>query len=169
MRFDPYWFCVTPEAFIFSHLPENNEWQLTSQIITLKQYENLPFLNECIFKLGFNAQDIFLKGVSGDLKEFVKTFPTSYPINAGHLPVAKEITRGKAYTFSIESEYLENVMLRDGAQWIEMKKEGNRFKIEYAPKEDKLKVLAKANWYDKNYETIAVYDIVDDENLTATL
>jgi hypothetical protein len=167
MRFDPYWFCVQPEAFIFSHFPESKEWQLTNQTITLGQYEILPFLHDNFFKLGFNSDNIFQEAISGHTKEFVETFPTHYPIKKVELPIVKKLERGREYTFLIESEYLENVMIIEGGEWIELKRDGNVFKIKYAPKGEKLKISVKVNWYDKEFWTIVVYDIVDEKNLTA--
>lgn len=167
MRFDPYWFCVPPEAFIFSHLPENKDWQLISNSITLKQYENLSFIDDTFFKLGFDSKQIFERAISGTTNEFVETFPFNYPINGAELPIDKKIERGREYTFSIESEYLESVMILDAEQWIELKREGNVFKIKYTPTGDKLKILVKANWYEREFWTIAVYEIVNQKNLTA--
>jgi hypothetical protein len=167
MRFDPYWFCVSPEAFIFSHLPENNDWQLISQTVTLKQYEDLPFIHDSFFKMGFDSRTIFQKAISGYPKEFVETFPLDYPIRGIELPIDKKIERGKEYTFAIESDYLENVVIIDEGKWIDLKREGNVFKIEYIPKGDKLQISVKVNWYDKTFSTIMVYDIVDEKNLTA--
>jgi hypothetical protein len=167
MRFDPYWFCVPPEAFIFSHLPENKDWQLINQTISLRQYEDLAFIDDSFFKMGFDSKAIFQKAISGDSKEFVETFPLDYPISGVDLPINKKIGRGKEYTFSIESEYLENVAIIDEGQWIHLKREANVFKIKYAPKGDKLRISVKVNWYDKQFWTIVVYDIVDEKNLTA--
>lgn len=167
MRFDPYWFCVQPEAFIFSHLPENKDWQLTDQTMTLKQYESLPFLHDSFFKLGFDPKSTLQKAISGNTKEFAETFPFELPINKVELPISKKIERGREYTFSIESEYLEKVMIIDGQQWIELKMEGDTFKIKHIPTGDKLQIAVKVNWYDKTYSTLVVYTIVDTENLTA--
>jgi hypothetical protein len=166
MRFDPYWFCVPPEAFIFSHLPENKDWQLISQTISLRQYEDLPFIPNSFFKMGFDSKAIFQKAISGDAQEFVEIFPLDYPISGVDLPIDKKIGRGREYTFSIESEYLENAAIIDEGQWIDLKREGNVFKIKYAPKGDKLRISVKVNWYDKQFWTIVVYDIVDEKNLT---
>jgi hypothetical protein len=167
MRFDPYWFCVPPEAFIFSHLPENKDWQLTSNTITLEQYENLSFIGESFFRLGFDSKQVFEGAISGTINEFVQTFPFNYPISGTELPITKKIERGREYTFSIESEYLENAMILDAEQWTELEREANVFKAKYTPTGDKLKILVKANWYDKRFWTIAVYEIVDQKNLTA--
>jgi hypothetical protein len=166
MHFDPYWFCVKPEAFIFSHLPETADWQLTKQAITLSQYEEFPFLDQSFFQLGFDSEIIFQKAISGTTKEFAQTYPLEFPIKGLELPISKEIQRGREYTFSIESEYLESVMIVDEGEWIELKREGNVFKVIHAPKGEKLQISVKVNWYDKNYWTIVAYDIVNDENLT---
>jgi|SRR5688572_212432 len=167
MQFDPYWFCVRPDEFIFSHLPENNSWQLASQLLTPKQYEDLPSLKESFFKLGFDSKKALQQSLSGETREFVETFDLAYPINGAELPITKKIERGKEYTFSIESEYLENVMLLDGGQQIELKKEGNSYKMKYAPRGEKLQIAVKVNSFDTRFSVIAVYDIVDKKNLTA--
>lgn len=167
MKFDPYWFCVPPEEFIFSHLPEDNDWQLTSPTITMKQYEELPFLNDSFFKMGFDSKVIFKKGISGEIREFVETFPLDYPIKGADLPFARKIVRGKEYTFSIESIYLENVAIIDGGEWIDLEKEGDVFKIKHSPKGDKIEIVVKVNWFDKEFLTIAVYQTVEEKNLTA--
>lgn len=166
IKFDPYWFDVPPDEFIFSHLPEDNNWQLTNPTITMTQYEKLPFLNDSFFKMGFDSKEIFKKSISGEITEFVETFPFDYPVKAIELPITKKITRSKEYTFSFESEYLENVALSDGGLWIYLKKKGNVFTINYAPVSNKIQIAAKANWYD-NFSTIATYETVDEKNLTA--
>lgn len=165
MRLDPYWFCVSPEAFIFSHFPENEDWQLISQKITLKQYETLPFLHDSFFKLGFAPKNVFQKAISGDVQEFVETFPVDFPIDGTTLPLSRKIQRDNECTFLIESEYLESVMIIDGGKWIELKKEGNLFKLDYAPTGKELKLSVKINSYDKTYWTIAAYEIVTDKAL----
>jgi hypothetical protein len=167
MNFDPYWFCVQPEAFIFSHLPETEEWQLINQPITLRQFEDLPFLNSSFFQMGFDSKDAFQKAISGVTKEFVETSLINYPVKVIELPIVKKIQRGRDYIFSIQSDYLESVMIYDIGNWIQFKREGNIFKIKHAPIGEKLKILVKVNWYDKEYWTIVVYDIVDEKNLTA--
>jgi hypothetical protein len=156
---------VKPEEFIFSHLPENEEWQLTHQTITSKQYENLPFVRDSFFKLCFDAEKVFQKAISGEITEFVETFPVDYPIASTDLPILKKIQKGKEHTFSIESEYLESVAIVDGGIWIYLKGKDNVFKITYTPNVDKLYIVVKFNWYE-DFSTMAVYEIVDGKSLT---
>ena len=163
MKYDPYWFCVPPEEFIFAHLPEDNDWQLISPAITIKQYEELPFLNNSFFKMGFDSKEILKKAISGEIREFVETFYIDYPVKAIELPFTRKILRGKEYSFSLESEYLEKVVIVDGEQWIDLKKEGNIFKINHTPKGDKFQIAVKVNWYENKVSTIAVYDIMEEK------
>jgi hypothetical protein len=167
MSFDPFWFCVSPEEFIFSHLPEAKEWQLTESGITMNQYEELPLLNDSFFKMGFDSKEVFKKAIAGEAKEFVETFPLDYPLKGVGLPFTRRIERDKEYTFSLESEYLENVVIIDGEEWIELKKEGNIFEIKHTPKNDKIQIAVKINWFDLDFWTIVVYETVEEEKLTA--
>ena len=161
MQFDPFWFCVQPDAFIFFHLPENNSWQLASQVLNPKQYEDLPSLKESFFKLGFDSRKALQQSLSGETKEFVETFDLAYTITVSELPIAKKLERGMEYTFSIESDYLETVVLIDGGQQIELKKEGNSYVTKYIPRGEKLQLAVKVNSFDTKYSVIALYDIVD--------
>ncbi|HEY3429907.1 MAG TPA: transglutaminase domain-containing protein [Cyclobacteriaceae bacterium] len=167
MQFDPYWFCVRPDAFIFSHLPENNSWQLASEVLTPKQYEDLPSLKESFFKLGLDSKKALQQSLSGETREFVETFDLAYPVNGAELPISKKLERGREYTFSIECEYLENVMLVDGGQRIELKKEGNSYIMKYTPRGEKLQIAVKVNSFDTKVLVLAVYDIVDKKDITA--
>ena len=168
MKLDPYWFIVPPEEFIFSHLPEDTQWQLISPAITTHQFEDLPFIADSFFKMGLGSKEILTKGIAKEVTEFAETSPIDYPVKGVDLPIVKKIELGREYTFSIESEYLENVVLIDGKEWIYLKKEGNLFKIKHAPKGGKLNVSVKINWYDKEVWTIIKYDVVDAKKLTAT-
>lgn len=44
-KFDPFWFDTPPEAFVFSHLPEeaSSHLQLIESPLEMKHYERLPF------------------------------------------------------------------------------------------------------------------------------
>lgn len=161
MKFDPYWFFVRPDAFIFSHLPENNSWQFASEVVSPKQYGNLPSVKESFFKLGFDATTVFKKAVSGETEEFVETFDLEYPVNGAQLPIAKKIVRGREYTFLIESEYLEKIVLVDDGQQVELKREGNSYQIKHKPRGKKLQIAVKVNSFDTKFSVIAVYDIGD--------
>jgi hypothetical protein len=164
-RFDPYWFCVEPKEFIFRHLPEETHWQLTNSFITLAQYEDLPYLDETFFKLGFNGEEAFKSALSGSVKEFVKTYPVGFPVKVIGLPFYKTLTRGEKYIFTLQSDYIEEAAIINSGQWIYLQKENNEFKAEFIPLSDRVKICIKINWFDKNFWTAVEYTVDDPKNL----
>jgi len=62
-NFRDFYFCPDPEAFIRTHLPEQQKWQLVSQPITLKEFVNMLKINEAFYENGF-------KSVSPDAASF---------------------------------------------------------------------------------------------------
>lgn len=159
IRFDAYWFCPTPEEFIFSHLPENDEWQLTNPKITLRQFEELPYLDDGFFKLGFNASDAYQSALSGTVKKFASTYPVDFPVRVINIPSNKIMAKGQEYTFVLQSDYAEEMAIIDDKEWTYFKKDGNQFSLTYTPRGDRLKIVVKINWYDENFWTILDYTI----------
>lgn len=49
---DDEWWLVDPEVFIYSHLPEEEKWQLLSAPISRSKFESLPDLRPQFFNLG---------------------------------------------------------------------------------------------------------------------
>lgn len=47
------WFMVDPDAFIYSHLPEDPKWQLLDSPISRSEFDHLPMLSPNFFSYGF--------------------------------------------------------------------------------------------------------------------
>lgn len=157
MEFDPYWFCVKPLESIFSHLPEDKQWQLIENAISLTQFENLPYLNKSFFELGFDANEVFNKAIAGNIDEFADTYSVGFPIKQVELPFIKTIERGNKYSFILQSDYVDNMAIIDGEQWTYFNVEDGKFSALYAPVSEELKIAVKINWFDVEYKTIIVY------------
>ena len=52
-QFTDDWFNVSPYETIFSHYPEDEEFLLIKDKLTLKQFESLPEIEVSAFKTGF--------------------------------------------------------------------------------------------------------------------
>ncbi len=159
-RFDPYWFDVDPKAFIFTHLPEQEKWQLNSTTITLNQYQAMPQLMDNFFKLGFDADKVFNDAVAGKpLDYYVETYDFKFPVVALQAPEARALPTGQEVTFSFKSDYAEKIALIDGNDWSYFKKDGNTFTLSHTPEKDSILIAVKVNWYEKNYQTIMKYSM----------
>lgn len=161
-KFDPYWFNVTPEEFIFTHLPEQSKWQFTTNSITLAQYEKLPYLDETFFKLDFDPVEVYQDATSGKVKEFVETFPCRFPITDVQLPYTQNVNRNSEIIFKVNSDYAEEIALIDDNTWHYFKKENNVFTVSHKPVGKQLKITVKINWFDSFY-SITRYKVVDEE------
>lgn len=51
------WFSVPPEQFVYTHLPDDEEWQLLEKPITKKEFEGLPNLRPQFFQSGFKLKN----------------------------------------------------------------------------------------------------------------
>ncbi len=156
-RFDPYWFDVNPKEFIFSHLPEEDKWQLLEETITLKQYEKLPKLDDTFFKLGFNLDQVYSDAINGTVEEFAETFTIPCPVKAIQLPYTKKIKRSETIEFILQSEQATEMVLIDGKDWIPFTKEGNTFSLSHQPKHKKISITLKTSKTGKNYSGIINY------------
>ena len=159
-RFEPYWFNVNPKEFIFTHLPEDDQWQLTSTNITLAQFETLPRLDEEFFKLGFNPDEVFKEAVSGKTKDFVETYSPDLPLKAIRMPYANNLKKGEPVTVVISSDYAEQIAVVNKPVWVYFAKKDNQFSITYTPLDTTLEIAVKTNSYDKTFSTLAVYHVI---------
>jgi len=154
---EDYWFCTDPNEFIFSHFSEDPTWQLRATPITLQQYEKIPGLYPPFFKVGFNSRDAFQKIMRDEVEDFVTCYPTEFPVKCLNFPMEKNLVRGDAYTFQLQSEYAHQIALINDGEWIYFNESSDTFKIEYVVKGKSLRVLQKINAFDKSFTTIAEY------------
>jgi len=48
-EFDDYFFLPDPEDLIYTHFPENSQWQLLAKPVTQESFESMPFLKPAFF------------------------------------------------------------------------------------------------------------------------
>ena len=56
-KINDFFFLTDPEAFIYTHLPEDSKWQLLPKKVTAKDFEMLPYLRERFFDMGVFMND----------------------------------------------------------------------------------------------------------------
>jgi len=55
-QFQEIYFLAPPEQFLYDHLPEDQRWQLVSRPISLREFEDLPYLRSAFFNHGLNLK-----------------------------------------------------------------------------------------------------------------
>lgn len=56
-EYDDHYFLTDPREFIYEFFPLQEEWQLLKRRITLKEFENLPFVRSLFFRYGLHFAD----------------------------------------------------------------------------------------------------------------
>lgn len=158
--FSPYWFNVNPYDFLFMHYPQNDKWLLVPQSLTLKQYEDMPFLEAGFFQLGFSGRDIFDKVMSKTSpKLFPQAYPSKYHITLLNFPVDGVMAPAPEVTFSLTcSDDLDIVIVNDPRTFSRMERSGNTYSVKMPVKRGELKVCVKRG-KSHDYDDLIVYKV----------
>ena len=62
-EYDDHYFLTDPKEFIYEFFPLQAEWQLLRTTITLKEFEDLPFVRSLFFRYGLYFPDENTKAV----------------------------------------------------------------------------------------------------------
>lgn len=136
--FSERYFLASPEEFMFTHLPENDAWQLqTTPHLTKADFESLPLPGTAFFNLGISGkaawETIRAAGFEG---EFARTFDTpDHLVNVKQAPLGRRLTVGQSQHWAVESQVFEKMALVYKDRWISMKKNAASFEANFSPDE----------------------------------
>lgn len=149
-NFEEFWFDAKPEEFIYSHFPQNSKFQLLDKPINMKEYAEMPYIEECyFFNMGMPLKH-------DELKEAVIVYEPPCPIKIPVAPVSNKIKSGQKYSFRIESPHISRVALVNHhlRKWAYAKREKGVFQIDYVPQEGKILLCVE---YKNEFQTILSY------------
>ncbi len=158
-KFDDYWFNTPPDEFIFTHLPENPKWQLTSIPLSISQYERLPYASASYFKLGFDGTHCLLNACKGALKSFPESYLNDGSIQALSLPYQEEIRSHQPFTVRLTSRCPVDIAIINNGEWVHLKKEGFEYMAVINPRPGKLKLSARYDKHKLSYNTLLEYQV----------
>lgn len=159
-KFDDYWFDTPPEEFIFSHFPEEPEWQFNTPRLTLNQYFEMPYINNSFFELGFSANYILKNTLNNNYGDIADTYALDYPVKILSGPCFKELSSTNELEFLMESEYAEEIAAVNNGKWIDFKKDGDNFNVKFKPEPGNLEISVKFHEQDRNYNTCVKYKVM---------
>jgi len=103
--YDESWHMPDPEQFIFSHLPENADWQLVDDYsIDKTRFESLPNLHPVFFSWGFTPQAVYDEVDGGDYRGIVKQYDLIQDRDEVEIidaPLGRYLDSSTEYTFII--------------------------------------------------------------------
>lgn len=160
-RFEPYWFDVEPEEFIFRHFPDSPKWQLLGDtVLNRATFQKLPFLPTEFFRAGFNSDEVFQTALRGEITDFVKVFGVKYPVKIIEAPLYKNLSRNVPVTFTIASDVAEEIWLLDDYGDKPFEKHGKVFSMHYLPKGGAVRICPRLA-SQKNCNAILDYAVTE--------
>lgn len=158
-KFDDFWFDTPPDEFIFSHLPENPKWQLTSIPLSKTQYERLPYASASYFKLGFDGTRCLQQSVGGSLTSFPESYLNDGSVRALSLPHRKEIQAHQPITIRMTSERPADIAVINNDAWVHLRKDGNEYMAVINPQPGNLKISARIDQQSSSFNTLLEYRV----------
>lgn len=133
-RFDETWFNVDPYTAIFSHLPEQERYAFVRPVPSLRQYEQLPSVDEAYFALGFDNQATYQKTLHDPQLELPLAYAPGTFVQMLRSPTAQNLQSGQSYTFEyyIPRGYRVAIVDADN-HWTHFEHNKGHFTLHYSP------------------------------------
>ncbi len=158
-RFNGFWFDTEPEAFIFSHFPEDTQWQLNNLSITKKQFENFPYVEDGYFEMGFDGETCLKNVLNGTFTGFPNAYGADVLIHVISIPYEKKIAREKILNIRVNSIKACDIVIVNNKQVMPLNKKGNEFSAIIRPHAGKLSLNVKTDPKSRMYSTMLEYKV----------
>lgn len=159
MQFNDYWFNTIPEEFIFSHLPQDDRWQINEPVISKNQFERLPYASGVFFRMGYNGRQCFQPALNGVIAELPETYSVSGDIKVVSLPYGKSIRAGCIIRVRIKSVNAVKIAYSNNGLITDMIKNGNEFSAVIRTTQGQLSLMANFGGDQMTYDTFLEYEV----------
>jgi hypothetical protein len=146
---------------IFTHLPENTSKALVRPMPSKDDFEDMPYLHENYFKLGFDAKKVFEASILGKAPDFPEAYDVDTYVSVKKAPVYKSLQFNQEYQFEcfVPRGY-EVVLIDPMDEWIYFENENGVFKLTYIPKsKGALTINLRHENGGNSYHTILAYQV----------
>lgn len=134
---DMSWFQVDPYWLIFTHYPDDEQYQFLDTPLDWHSFLHLPAIYPVLGGFGWNAKEIFTQVMNGE----IQNFPTFYEDYAENLylmdvPVKQTLRPGQFYDFHVRKKKEEAIVLIHDNEFVheaEWEQDGNDLRIRYMP------------------------------------
>lgn len=138
-----HWFDPSPQIYIFTHFPKEEQWQLLDKTVSREDFLRLPPLSPEFVSWGFNPDAFlayYLKNKNASFPDFFNA-DVSWKIDM--MPVTHQLKIGYQYEFIVELTGNEEIaVIENGKDWHRFEKDGNKLKLIFSPGKKGNAVLA---------------------------
>jgi len=158
-KFDDFWFDTNPYDMIFTHLPEDSQWQLIDNRLSKTQFERLPYVQSSFFSMGFSGESILDEILSGQLISLPTIYSDSEHAQAISLPISGTLMCTQPMHIVLKSATANAMAVINNGKWTHFEKEDDTFSLTLLPQQGELKVSARFNNQGNSYSTLLAYRV----------
>jgi hypothetical protein len=157
-RFEDYWFAPPPEAFIFTHLPDEGRWQLLETSLSVAEFECLPNVSADFFELGFVAQEIHQQLDANGFQELPIVYTHPYNVKVVDAP-STLIFDPDSLQLRFLCRDCKGMVAQSGSKFIDFEQHDSLFCLDLKPKSGMLRVYGKKRKYATRFEGIVEFKV----------
>lgn len=157
-EFDDYWFMTNPDAFIFSHYPEDPQWCLTSINVQKHEFETLPNDFKWLLKLGINPEKILTAALKNNHIKAPKVYRVNAPIGLQEAPIEYTLKNGLLHFKAYCKEPIR-LLAKNNDETIEFRSLNNLYTLDLLAKPGNLSISVKLKPSDITNWTLLEYYI----------
>ena len=134
-KLSEFWFDTSPEFFVFTHLPKEENWQLLDKPVTRDEFLRMPPLSPELVAWGFNPDATLSYFINTRGASFPEQFSIDLDWKINSMPVSNELKVGGSYEFEfILPQDNELAIVSNNRDWIHFVQEDNRHSVIFTPK-----------------------------------
>jgi transglutaminase-like putative cysteine protease len=158
-RFEERWFDTDPTAFVFKHLPAEQDWQLLRQPLSQEEFEAMPEIGPRFFDLGF-VPDTVLAGLRrAEIAQLPVLFEHPFDVRNLDAPLANPITANEEVCMQFECPNCTKVAALNNQKWFYFDKSGDTFTGLFSPKPGRLVLVAQLPKVKERFDGILDYQV----------
>ena len=139
-----HWFDSKPEIFIFTHFPQEDQWQLLDKPVTRDEFLRMPPLSPEKISWGFNPYETLLYFSKNKDAWFPDVFSIEdIVLNIKKMPISSELKVGQSYDFELVlTQNEEAAIIFNNKDWVRFNRDGDKFSVTIIPEGKGQAILA---------------------------
>ena len=159
---DMSWFQIDPHWLIFTHFPDDQNFQFMDTPISWNTFTQLPTLYPSSTAYGWDGKDILTRILDGSIQSLPKIYDQySAYVSLTDIPMQKTLRPGTLYTFTIQKKTGDKMALIHDSEFVydsDWKQEGNTLTLQYMPSA-KGSVILSISKADKKHNAVVAYQV----------
>jgi hypothetical protein len=161
--FSDFWFDTHPELYLWTHLPEDDRWQLTSETLSMEEYFSrryyMSYLFESLYSLGFRDSSV-LEALDSDSGLPSAYRYADYSIEFTEAPLAELLDAGEPIRVVMSVEGVEKAAFINNGEFTFFGYADGLLQGSIRPRPGKLTVAALMNYRgQESYWSILEYRV----------